>query len=117
MDDAVGQVLDELDRLGLRDSTLVIFHADHGWGLGEANLWHKFTNYEASVRVPLIVRAPWLLRRGPNPPAGAPGGLLAPGSTVSTPIELVDIYPTAVRFLLCTVTFCANHAHNLTRSP
>ena len=102
MDDAVGQVLDELDRLGLRDSTLVIFHADHGWGLGEANLWHKFTNYEASVRVPLIVRAPWLLRRGPNPPAGA---LLAPGSTVSTPIELVDIYPTAVRFLYVPLHF------------
>lgn len=57
-----------------------------GWGLGEGNLWHKFTNYEHSVRVPLILRAPWLT---------GTTGLRPLGSTIDTAVELVDIYPTA----------------------
>eukprot|EP01060_Flectonema_neradi_P000043 TRINITY_DN1003_c5_g1_i1.p1 TRINITY_DN1003_c5_g1~~TRINITY_DN1003_c5_g1_i1.p1 ORF type:complete len:543 (+),score=96.35 TRINITY_DN1003_c5_g1_i1:52-1629(+) len=56
----VGQVLGELDNLGLTENTVVAFIGDHGWQLGEMNLWKKMTNFELGVRVPLIIRAPWL---------------------------------------------------------
>ena len=35
-DHAAGQVLQELDRLGLTDDTMVVLHSDHGWHLGTA---------------------------------------------------------------------------------
>ena len=60
MDAEIGRVLAELDALNFTQSTLVVLHGDHGWGLGEGNFWHKFSNMEHSARVPLLVRAPWL---------------------------------------------------------
>lgn len=58
-DSNIGKLLDELDSLGLTDSTLVAMMGDHGWQLGELNEWRKMTNFELGVRVPLIIRAPW----------------------------------------------------------
>ncbi len=77
MDAQVGKVLDELDRLGLRESTSVIFTSDHGYHLGEHHMWQKSNLHEEVVRVPLIVSAP---------------GYEAGRSTSLT--ELMDIYPT-----------------------
>ena len=56
----VGVLLSELSVLGLAHNTVVAFIGDHGWQLGEMNLWKKMTNFELGVRVPLIIRAPWL---------------------------------------------------------
>ena len=50
----------------LRDSTIVVLIGDHGWSLGEGNLWCKMTNSENGVRTPLIFRAPGLQPGGPN---------------------------------------------------
>jgi len=80
LDSEVGRVLTSLDDLGFRKSTLVTMFGDHGWGLGEGNFWHKFSNMEHSARVPLLIRAPWL-----------PGGV---GTVVEDLVELVDIFPT-----------------------
>ena len=55
-----GRVLDELDALGHRDDTVVLFTADHGWGLGEHGMWCKYTIFENQARVPMLVRVPWL---------------------------------------------------------
>jgi len=79
VDAQIGRVLDELDRLGLRDRTIVCLWGDHGWHLGEHGLWCKHTNFENATRAPLIVCAP---------------GAKAPGSKTNSLVEFVDIYPT-----------------------
>jgi arylsulfatase A-like enzyme len=79
MDSQIGRVIDELESLGLVNDTALVFHADHGWSLGENGEWEKFTVWETGTRVPLLVRAPWLNR----------------GGGVSNEIvELVDVFPT-----------------------
>ncbi len=84
IDAQVGRVLDELQRLGLDDETIVILWGDHGWKLGEYGAWCKHTNFELDTHVPLILRAP-----------GADGN----GRSSDALVEFVDIYPT-----LCELT-------------
>ena len=80
VDELIGDVLDELDRLGLADETIVVLSGDNGWHMGEHDHWGKDTNFDLDTRVPLIVRAP-----------GTAGG-----STTRALTELVDVYPTLV---------------------
>mmetsp|Transcript_25651 Transcript_25651/g.45535 ORF Transcript_25651/g.45535 Transcript_25651/m.45535 type:complete len:273 (+) Transcript_25651:2-820(+) len=80
-DEQIGRVLREVDSLGLRDSTAVFFHADHGYQLGEKNVWTKHTNFELGTRVPLMVRVPWSpVQRGTK--------------ITDRIVELVDVYRT-----------------------
>jgi len=76
-DAQIGRVLDELDRLGLSDNTIVVLWGDHGWNLGEHGLWCKHCNFETSLHSPLIVS-------GPGMKAGAKTNALT---------EYLDIYP------------------------
>ena len=78
IDAQVGRVLGELDRLGLREKTIVILWGDHGWHLGEMGVWGKATNYEIATRVPLIISAP---------------GMKARGKATDALVELIDMYP------------------------
>ena len=54
IDQQVGNIIDELDRLGLRENTVIVLWGDHGWHLGDHNMWCKHTNYEQATRSPLI---------------------------------------------------------------
>lgn len=82
MDEQVGRVLDELDRIGLRDSTAIVFTSDHGYHLGDHTFWQKANLHEEVIRVPLIISAP---------------GIKAARS--KSVVELVDLFPT-----LCELT-------------
>lgn len=64
IDREVGLILDELDRLGLTDDTIVVFSSDHGDQLLEHGLLGKNCFFEASIRVPFIVRFPGRVRPG-----------------------------------------------------
>lgn len=79
MDAQVGRVLDALDRLGLRQSTIVVFWSDNGYLLGQHGQWMKQSLFEESARVPLIISLP-----------GATGA----GKPCGRTVELLDIYPT-----------------------
>lgn len=79
LDAQVGRVLDELDRLNLRENTIVVFLGDHGYHLGENGVFTKMTNFELGTRVPLILSIP----RG-----------RAAGRSTAALVEFVDIYPT-----------------------
>ncbi|MDX1285371.1 MAG: sulfatase [Draconibacterium sp.] len=57
-DALIGNVLDALDNLGLAENTIVILWGDHGWHLGEHDLWCKHCNFEKVLRTPVILRAP-----------------------------------------------------------
>ena len=52
MDAQVGRVLDEVERLGLKDNTVVILWGDHGWKLGEHGSWCKHTNFDIDTPCP-----------------------------------------------------------------
>ncbi len=55
----LGRVLAELDRLNLRDNTVVVFVADHGYQLGERGKWSKAGSlFEYGTRIPLIIHMP-----------------------------------------------------------
>ena len=58
VDSQVGRVLDELENLGLDESTIVVLWGDHGWQLGEHALWCKHSNFNTSTLIPLIFKIP-----------------------------------------------------------
>ena len=82
MDEQVGRLLDALDRLALRDDTIVVFVSDHGFNLGEHGCWQKLSLWDESTRVPLIVSAPAFRDSA--------------GGACASVVELIDLYPTLV---------------------
>jgi arylsulfatase A-like enzyme len=80
MDKYIGQILDQLDALGLAENTLVVFTTDHGHYYGHHGLIAKGAfHYEDAIRVPYIARMPGRI------PAGEQNDAL---------ISLVDTAPT-----------------------
>ncbi|WP_395095008.1 sulfatase [Armatimonas sp.] len=87
-DRQVGKVLDALKAEGLDKNTIVVVWGDHGWHLGEQQIWGKHSPFERAVRSTLIVRAP---------------GVGKPGEISDALIESGDLYPTLTQ--LCQPSF------------
>lgn len=79
VDESIGRVLDSIQELGLDENTVVIYMGDNGFCWGEHGLIDKRQFYEASVRVPMLIRAP---------------GLFASGQVLERMVQNVDIAPT-----------------------
>lgn len=62
IDRSVGTILAELDRLGLREHTILVYTGDNGFYLGEHGLAGKWFMHEESIRVPLVVSGPGVQR-------------------------------------------------------
>ena len=84
LDEQIGRLLDELERLDLAENTIVFFTSDHGDMLFSHGLLKKQTPYDEAARIPLIVR--W--------PAGLPRG-----ARCETPISIVDFLPTLLSLM------------------
>jgi arylsulfatase A-like enzyme len=87
LDLAVGKVLAQLDALGLRDNTLVLFTSDNG-GLSTSEGWPtsnlplrggKGWIYEGGIREPLLIRWPAVVK---------------PGTVLGAPVSSPDFFPT-----------------------
>jgi arylsulfatase A-like enzyme len=76
-----GRLLEGLENSGHADNTIVVLWSDHGMHMGEKDNIEKFTLWEKSTRVPLIVNVP---------------GMTQPGSVCDQPVSLMDLYPTLV---------------------
>ena len=63
-DESVGRVFAQLKRMGIHDDTLVIYMGDNGFQFGEHGLIDKRTAYEASIRIPMLIQCPNLLKGG-----------------------------------------------------
>ncbi|PHS18436.1 MAG: iduronate sulfatase [Blastopirellula sp.] len=87
-DRQVGRVLKALDDLDMADNTVVVVWGDHGWHLGEQQIWAKHTPLERANRSVLMVRAP---------------GMEAAGVKTDTLVETIDLYPTLIE--LCAPKF------------
>lgn len=79
IDDSIGRVLAYLKENGLDEETVVFYMGDNGFSFGEHGLIDKRHAYEESMRVPLLARAP---------------GLIKPGTQINQMVLNLDIAPT-----------------------
>lgn len=80
-DAMVGRLMDALDASGRADDTIIVLWADHGFHLGQKDVWGKMTLWDESTRVPFIIVAP---------------GVTTPGSRSDEAVSTHSIYPTLV---------------------
>ena len=79
MDTQLGRVIDELERLGMAENTVIMLWGDHGYHFGDHGTWTKHTNYEQDNRIPLVFVNP---------------DVIQPGSSTEAFAETVDVFPT-----------------------
>mgnify|MGYP005676991485 CR=1 FL=1 len=78
IDNEIGRLINELKELELYENSLIIISGDHGWQLGEHNLWAKHSNFQTSLKTPLIIKEPNQKK----------------GGKIKSIVELIDLYPT-----------------------
>ncbi len=86
IDAQVGKILKELKRLELDKNTIVVIWGDHGWHLGDQQVWGKHTLFDVALKSALIIKTP---------------NSMFENITVESIVETVDIYPTLMK--LCDI--------------
>jgi len=84
VDEAVGEILSALEETGQADNTIIVYTSDHGDMMGDHGILAKTVQYEEAMRVPLLVRVPWLHDVG---------------RTVEGRISQIDLVPTLLDLL------------------
>lgn len=80
LDQQIGRILQQLERVGKTEQTLIVMTADHGLACGQHGLLGKQNMFEHSLKAPLIVA-------GPGIPAN---------KRIATPVYIQDFFPTAL---------------------
>jgi len=95
LDAHIGELVDELRRRGLLDSTIVIVTSDHGENLGAKGFFeHRFGLYQSVLHIPLIMRYPKALPKG---------------ARFAEPVSLVDVMPTILELAELEAPMLAAH--------
>lgn len=83
VDEQLGVIMNEIDRLGLGDNTYVVFSSDHGEELFEhGKFGHGMTLFEEQIRVPLLIAGPGIRR-----------------ALIKKPISAIDLIPTLAELM------------------
>ena len=77
VDRMIGRILEALAATGAAGNTVIVFTSDHGEMLGERGMWFKKHFFENSMRIPLVIHAPWIAAQ-----------------RVADLVSLVDLLPT-----------------------
>lgn len=83
LDYEIGRVLEALEKMGEADHTLIVLAGDNGLAVGSHGLMGKQSNYDHSIRVPLVLRGPGIPK----------------GKRISNYVYLLDVYPTLCSLL------------------
>lgn len=105
LDDSLGKILDALERLQMRDNTIVVFCSDHGDFAGEHGMMDKGGMlYDCLTRVPLVVSWP---------------GRIDQGVVDESMVNLIDIVPTLLRLQNCPIppSMQGNGLPGITNAP
>ncbi|RKN84540.1 sulfatase-like hydrolase/transferase [Paenibacillus ginsengarvi] len=90
MDTGIGQIMAKLDRMGIRDNTLIIFMSDNGMNMGHHGIWGKgngtlpLNMFDTSVKVPAIFSHP---------------GCIPEGQTNEELVSQYDVFPTLLEYV------------------
>ncbi|MCY1722391.1 sulfatase [Prolixibacteraceae bacterium Z1-6] len=80
IDAQIGKVLDELERQGLAENTIVVVWGDHGWHLGDHLVWGKHTVFDRALHSAFFMRVPGMEN----------------GKQINKVVSTADIYPTLI---------------------
>jgi arylsulfatase A-like enzyme len=98
VDRAVGEIVQALDASGQADNTIVVYTSDHGDMMGDHACLTKGVTYEEAVRIPLLIRVPWLAQAQ---------------TLVRGRVSQVDLVPTLLELL---ARDCPSHVQGTSRA-
>ncbi|MBV6647197.1 MAG: sulfatase [Cyclobacteriaceae bacterium] len=89
IDQQIGLIVNEVNKLDLNENTIIVIWGDHGWHLGDQQLWGKHTLFENALKSALIIKVPNNYE----------------SKSISSIVETVDIYPSLLEFTVLPLVF------------